>query len=84
MKTMGVKITLLNGVSISPTRAFTRFLYATALHVLPMALGYAVHPTLYLLILAPTIWTLANKERRALYDVLVSTRLVVHQVAPTR
>lgn len=75
MKTMSLQLQTSAGGPVSIARAFARFAAAAALAVGALAAGHFVHPTLYALLVAPYAWTLVDRDRRALHDVLAGTRL---------
>ena len=75
MKTMSLQLQTRAGEPVSPVRAFVRFAAIVALCVGALAAGYLVHPALYALLLVPHAWSFADKDRRALHDVIAGTRL---------
>ncbi|MCO5106619.1 MAG: RDD family protein [Burkholderiaceae bacterium] len=81
MKTLALQLQARDGGSVTPARALARFVAASALAIGALAAGYYLHPGLHLLIFAPYAWTLVDRDRRALYDVLAGTRLA-HVAAP--
>lgn len=76
MKTMMVSVVTAEGAPLSRGRAFARFVAACAMLLLAAAAGSFVHGALWLLILAPFLWVLVDRDHRALYDVVAGTRLV--------
>jgi len=76
MKTMSLQIVTADDRPLSIARAFARFAAATGLWIGAMAAGFYVSGWLYLLMLVPFGWTLFDRDRRALYDVIAGTRLV--------
>ncbi len=81
MKTMGLQLQTRDGRVVGPARALARFATAAALAIGALAAGYYLHPALYLLLLVPYLWTLVDRDRRALHDVLAGTRLA-HAMPP--
>ncbi len=77
MKTMSLQLQTRAGGPVSPVRAFARFAAVAALGVGALAVGYYVSGWLNLLVLVPFGWSLVDPDRRALYDVIAGTRLVV-------
>lgn len=75
MKTMHLQLQTRDGGNVSIARAFVRFAVATTLAVGAVAAGYYVHPAAYMLLLVPYLWTLVDRDRRALHDVIAGTRL---------
>lgn len=82
MKTLGLALQAHDGATVSKARAATRFAAATALAIGALAAGHYVHGALYALLAVPLAWTLVDRDRRALYDVLAGTRLAVAPPAP--
>jgi uncharacterized RDD family membrane protein YckC len=81
MKTMGLMVVDKLDQPVKPSQAFTR--YAIALGLIAAVLA-AVKYTLLVfgvLFLLPIAWTIIDKDKRALYDVLSGTRLVVKEVS---
>lgn len=76
MKTMSVRVETRDGGNLSAARALARFTAALAMIVLAIVMGRLLHPSLYLLLLAPFVSTLIDRDRRALYDLATGTRLV--------
>jgi uncharacterized RDD family membrane protein YckC len=79
MKTMGVRLVTSSGGPVSVARALCRFVVACAMLVAAIGAGAMLHPALGVLVLIPFAWTLADRDRRALYDVVCDTRLVLTQ-----
>jgi len=75
MKTLALQLQARDGRPVSPARAFGRFAAAAGLVIGALAAGYYLHAGLYALLLAPFAWTLADRDRRALYDLIAGTRL---------
>ena len=76
MKTLSLQIVTTRGQPPSPARAFARFAAAAGLWIGALAAGYYLSGWLYLLGLLPYAWTLFDRDRRALYDLIAGTRLV--------
>jgi uncharacterized RDD family membrane protein YckC len=76
MKTMSVRLETSDGRNVTAARALARFVAALAMIVIAIAAGSALHPSLYLLLLAPYLSTLVDRDHRALYDLAAGTRLV--------
>jgi len=76
MKTMSVTLQTRDGRPVSLARALARFVVAGAMLVAAVGAGATVHPALGLLVFLPFAWTLADRDRRALYDLVCGTRLV--------
>jgi len=77
MKTMSVKLQTRDGRPVSLPRALVRFFVGGAMLVAAIGAGATLHPALGLLVFLPFAWTLADPDRRALYDLICGTRLVV-------
>jgi len=77
MKTMSLQLQTRAGGPVSPVQAFVRFAAVAALCVGALAAGHYLSGWLNLLVLAPFGWSLADRDRRALYDLIAGTRLVV-------
>lgn len=75
MKTMSLQLQTRDGGELSPWRAFARFAAAAALAIGALAAGHFVHASLYGLLFVPYGWTLFDRDRRALHDVIAGTRL---------
>lgn len=75
MKTLSLQLQTRDGRDVEIGRAFLRFVVATALAVGALAAGYFVHGALYALLVVPYLWTLVDRDRRALHDVIAGTRL---------
>ncbi len=81
MKTMGLLLVDQHGKTLSNARAFARYCAAIGLICLVLAgVKYTVLIVLVFMLL-PIVWTVIDKDRRALYDVLAGTRLVVKPVS---
>lgn len=76
MKTMMVSVVTEEGRPLTLGQALLRFVAAFAMLVIAAAAGSFVHPSLWLLVLLPFAWTLIDRDRRALYDLVCGTRLV--------
>lgn len=77
MKTMSVRVETQDGRALSVSRALARFAAAAAMLVAAIGAAALVHPALTLLLVMPFAWTLADRDHRALYDVVCGTRLVM-------
>jgi len=85
MKTMSLLIVTPDGGAPSRAQALLRYLWAWATLLLPVAGAWWGRTGWPLLLLAlPFGWTLFDRDRRALYDVLAGTRLVVTPPTPAR
>ncbi|HRA78199.1 MAG TPA: RDD family protein [Burkholderiaceae bacterium] len=82
MKTLALQLQGRDGGPVTPARAFARFAAAAGLAIGVLAAGYSMHASLYLLAFAPFAWTVADRDRRALYDVIAGTRLAHVPPAP--
>jgi uncharacterized RDD family membrane protein YckC len=82
MKTLALQLQGPDGAAVTCARASMRFAAATLLAIGATAAGYYLHGALYLLLLAPFAWSLVDRDRRALYDVLAGTRLAHVPPAP--
>ncbi|ODS97921.1 MAG: hypothetical protein ABS56_07635 [Lautropia sp. SCN 69-89] len=80
MKTLALQLQTRDGDPVSPARALARFAAASALAIGALAATWYLHPALALLLLAPYAWTLVDRDRRGLHDLLAGTRLA--HVAP--
>ena len=76
MKTLSLLLLDRDGRPIRPGRALVRFAVAAGSWIGALAAGHYLSGWLYLLLLLPFAWTLLDRDRRALYDVLAGTRLV--------
>ncbi len=76
MKTMMVSVVTDEGRMLTLGQAVLRFVAAAAMLVIAAAAGSFVHGSLWLLVLLPFAWTLVDRDRRALYDLVCGTRLV--------
>ena len=77
MKTMSLLVVDAADRPLGHPRALARFGAGVVLWLLALAAGHHLSGWLYLLVLLPFAWTLVDRDRRALYDVLAGTRLVV-------
>ncbi len=82
MKTMSLQLQTRAGEPVSVVHAFVRFAVISALCVGALAAGYFVHGGLYVLLLVPFLWTMVDRDRRGLHDVIAGTRLA--RVDPVR
>lgn len=76
MKTMSLQLQTRAGGPVPVAQAFARFSVISALAVAAMAAGHYLHPVLFVLLPVPWLWTLVDRDRRALHDILTGTRLV--------
>ena len=76
MKTLSLQVVTRDDGPLGYGRAFARFAAAVGLWVGALAAGHYLAGWLYLLVLLPFAWTLVDRDRRALYDVIAGTRLV--------
>ena len=76
MKTLSLALLDRHDGPLTPARALARFFTAAALAIGALGAGWLFGKPLYLLLLLPFAWTLVDRERRALYDVIAGTRLV--------
>ncbi len=76
MKTMMVTVVTDEGSPLRRGQAFLRFVAAFAMLVIAAAAGSFVHGALWLLMLVPFLWALADRDHRTLYDLATGTRLV--------
>jgi uncharacterized RDD family membrane protein YckC len=83
MKTLALRLVDGSGRPLTRTRALLRYLWAWALLLLPALVAWQLSRWAALLLPVPFLWTLLDPDRRALYDVLAGTRLVVSE-APKR
>lgn len=77
MKTLGVRLQDRDGRALTLARALTRCVAVVAMLSLALAAARYVHAAFALLVALPAGWALIDRERRALYDVVAGTRLVV-------
>jgi uncharacterized RDD family membrane protein YckC len=77
MKTVSIRLVDRDGRPLRALRAFWRYLCASALLLAPMASAASFGAVFLLLLPIPFAWALFDRDRRALYDVLAGTRLVV-------
>jgi uncharacterized RDD family membrane protein YckC len=66
---------------VTTTRSFLRYTAAIVLIAAVLAAIKYAFLALGILFLLPIAWTLIDKDKRALYDVLAGTRLVVKEVS---
>jgi uncharacterized RDD family membrane protein YckC len=81
MKTMGLLVVDKNDQPVKTLQAFFRYTAAIALIAAVLAAVKYAFLAFGLLFLLPIAWTLIDKDKRALYDVLSGTRLVVKEVS---
>lgn len=85
MKTVSLRLVDRADRPLSAPRAAARYLWAWALIVAPVAAAASFGAVFLLLLPVPFAWALFDRRRRALYDVLAGTRLVVDEPpAPSR
>lgn len=84
MKTLDLALVTETGGPVGPWRAAGRFAAASASLLLGLAAAHAVHPLAGLVGVVAFLWPLVDPHRRALYDLLAGTRLVVLAVRPAR
>lgn len=82
MKTVWLLVVDARGTPIGVGRAFARYCLAWAMLLAPIALARELSGWFALLLPLPWVWTIVDPQRRALYDVLAGTRLVI--VPPPR
>jgi uncharacterized RDD family membrane protein YckC len=80
MKTMSLMVVDENDKPVSMGRAAARYSAAIFLICAVLALIKYTWLVAGVLFLAPILWTVIDKEKRALYDVMAGTRLVVKEV----
>jgi uncharacterized RDD family membrane protein YckC len=81
MKTMGLLVVDKNDQPVQTLQALLRYTVAVALIAAVLAAVKYVFLAFGLLFLLPIAWTVIDKDKRALYDVLSGTRLVVKEVS---
>jgi uncharacterized RDD family membrane protein YckC len=81
MKTMGLLVVDKNDRPVQTLQALLRYTVAVALIAAVLAAVKYVFLAFGLLFLLPIAWTVIDKDKRALYDVLSGTRLVVKEVS---
>lgn len=81
MQTLQLCLTTRDGAPVSALRALARFLCVFLLCAGALAAGQLVHPLLFGLVALPFLWSLFDRDCRALYDVLAGTRLAVTESA---
>lgn len=84
MKTVGLRLVDARGGPVGRGRAAVRFAVAAAGLILPFAAWKHVGPAGLLLFPVPIAWAAFDPQRRALYDVVAGTRLVVDPGPPRR
>jgi uncharacterized RDD family membrane protein YckC len=80
MKTMSLMVVDKNDKPVTRSRAFARYCAAIGLIILVLAIVKYSFLVFALLFLVPIVWTLFDKDKRALYDVIAGTRLIVKEV----
>jgi uncharacterized RDD family membrane protein YckC len=81
MKTMGLLVVDKHDQPVKTWQAFSRYTAAVVLIAAVLAAIKYAFLALGVLFLLPIAWTLIDKDKRALYDVLSGTRLVVKEVS---
>jgi uncharacterized RDD family membrane protein YckC len=81
MKTMALMVVDKNDAPVQPMQAFLRYTAAIGLIALVLAAIKYFLLVFAVLFLVPIAWTMIDKDKRALYDVLSGTRLVVKEVS---
>jgi uncharacterized RDD family membrane protein YckC len=81
MKTMGLMVVDNQDRPVQPLQAFLRYAAAIALISLVLAAIKYYLLVFAVLFLLPIAWTVIDKDKRALYDVIAGTRLVVKEVS---
>jgi len=76
MKTLGVRLVARDGRAPGPARALARYAIALAMLSLALAAARYLHGAFAVLVLLPAGWSVLDRDRRALYDVVAGTRLV--------
>jgi uncharacterized RDD family membrane protein YckC len=79
MKTVSLLLVGPESGPVSLARAWARYALAWTMIVVPLAGAWYLTGWLALLLPIPFLWSLIDRERRALYDVVAGTRLVVHE-----
>jgi uncharacterized RDD family membrane protein YckC len=77
MKTVAVRLVDRDDRPTSPTRAALRYLACAVMLLVPVTAGWYLWAGWLLLLPIPFLWTLFDRERRALYDRIAGTRLVL-------
>jgi uncharacterized RDD family membrane protein YckC len=81
MKTLGVRLTDLQGEALSPSRAAVRYLAALACLSIPLALVVQEMRFGLALLPLPFLWAAFNARRSALYDLIAGTKLILDDPA---
>lgn len=76
MKTMFVRLETAAGEALSAERATLRFLCVVVMASAALAAAKYLHWLFLLLAFAPAAWSIVDRDRRALYDIVCGTRLV--------
>jgi uncharacterized RDD family membrane protein YckC len=84
MKTVSLQLVTTDDRPLSLPRALLRYLAAWLLLLGPALAAWQLSGWLALLLPVSFFWALFDRDRRALYDVLAGTRLVVREPAPQR
>jgi uncharacterized RDD family membrane protein YckC len=77
MKTVALRLVDRNDRPASRSRAALRYLACAVMLLAPVTGGWYLGPAWLLLLPIPFVWTLFDRERRALYDRVSGTRLVI-------
>ena len=76
MKTMFVRLETAAHAPLSGARATARFLCVVAMASAALAAARYLHWLALLLLFVPGAWSLVDRDRRGLYDIVCGTRLV--------
>lgn len=77
MRTVGLRLVDGHGRSLRPLRAALRYLICWLLLLGPLGAGLRIHPGFLVLLAAPFVWGLFDRQGQTLYDRLAGTRLVI-------
>jgi uncharacterized RDD family membrane protein YckC len=77
MKTMAVKLVDSRGGDVSTLRALARYAVAGLLYLLIFATMHFIHYGCAVLLPLPFFWSIFDQHKRALYDVIAGTRLIL-------
>jgi len=77
MKTVALRLVDRHDLPASRARSALRYLLCAALALAPATAAWRFGPAWLLLLPVPFLWTFLDRERRALYDRLAGTRLVI-------
>jgi uncharacterized RDD family membrane protein YckC len=84
MKAVSLQLVDGGGAAVTPPRAAARYVLAWAMLVAPLAAAWGLSAWFALLLPVPFFWSMFDRERRALYDVIAGTRLVVRETPPAQ